>query len=98
MSKIIDETKSLQGWISTAEDVPQTLQGALSEGILYINGEIIIQYDNIYQFPNLGNKSKLYIDKSSNKSYRWNDTDSKYYIIGSDYTDIKIINGGTAND
>ena len=37
----------------------------------------------------------IYIDKETNRSYRWDDDDTKYYCIGSDWQDIKMINGGT---
>lgn len=57
--------------------------------------QIILQYDSILEFPNIGNENTLYIDKSTNKTYRWDDTLVKYYCTGSDYNNINVINGGT---
>lgn len=48
-------------------------------------------------FPNVGNKYVLYIAISENRAYRWDDTELKYYCVGSDYEEIKIINGGNAS-
>lgn len=50
----------------------------------------------INDFPPVGNELCLYIAKDENKLYRWDDTTIKYYCVGSDYNDIKIINGGGA--
>lgn len=60
--------------------------------------EHIIQTDSVLDFPSVGNEKVLYIDKKANKTYRWDDSDLKYYVIGSDYNDIKIINGGSSSD
>lgn len=57
----------------------------------------IILKNNITEFPNIGNEKNVYIAKEENKTYRWDDENLKYYCIGSDYNDIKIINGGNAD-
>lgn len=49
------------------------------------------------EFPNIGRENNIYIDSTENTTYRWNAIDNKYYIIGSNYRDIKIIDGGNAN-
>lgn len=49
------------------------------------------------EFPNVGNEAFLYVDEGANKVYRWNNATMTYCCVGSDYTDIKIINGGNAN-
>ena len=54
--------------------------------------------DSIYKFPNIGNKNYLYIDSSTNTTYRWDETELKYYCVGSDYREIEIIIGGKASD
>lgn len=59
--------------------------------------DVIQEYDSHLNFPNQGKLQTIYIDKQNNKSYRWDNDELKYYIIGSDYHDIKIINGGNAN-
>lgn len=53
-------------------------------------------YDSILNFPNVGKTGNLYIDTSQNKTYRWDDNDLKYYCVGSDYNDIKVISCGDA--
>lgn len=60
--------------------------------------EIITYYDSIYNFPNVGNSNYIYIDKSANKTYRWDDNEIKYYCIGSDYNEIDMIDGGNSTD
>lgn len=52
----------------------------------------VVEYDSQYSFPNIGISSVIYIDKAANKTYRFNQTNNTYYCIGSDYSDIKIIN------
>lgn len=56
------------------------------------------QYATRYEFPNIGNEGVLYSDIGENKTYRWDGTDLKYYCVGSNYEDIKIINGGNSNN
>lgn len=53
----------------------------------------IVTRPSYLNFPITGNEAKLYIDSGANKTYRWNETDLKYYCIGSDYNDISSING-----
>lgn len=54
-------------------------------------------YATRFDFPNSGSESVLYIDESTNKVYRWSDKDLRYYVVGSDYTEIEIIYGGNAD-
>lgn len=60
--------------------------------------EIVITKDTIYEFPSVGNEKCIYISKNENKTYRWSDTDIKYFCVGSDYNDIEIINGGSSSE
>ena len=48
--------------------------------------------------PNVGQEKDLYVAREENKIYRWDEEELKYYSLtsGSDYTDIKIIDGGNA--
>jgi hypothetical protein len=55
--------------------------------------EMVIQEDSFILFPLIGETKYLYIDTSTNISYRWSDTDNKYYQVGSDWHDITMING-----
>lgn len=62
--------------------------------------QVVITANSISEFPKVGNSLCIYLDKSSNSSYRQDDTDVKYYCIGNDYRNITIICGGgslTAN-
>lgn len=52
-------------------------------------------YESLYHFPSVGKENILYIDMTENKTYRWDDANLRYYCIGSDYEDIKIINGNS---
>lgn len=58
--------------------------------------DIIYKCDTFEQLPSVGNETTLYILKDENKTYRWDDIDVEYYCVGSDYNDIKTINGGGA--
>lgn len=58
----------------------------------------IAQHTNYDDFPLAGNESVLYIDRQANRSYRWNQADMHYYVVGSNYDDIVIINGGNAQN
>lgn len=58
----------------------------------------VVTKDYVKEFPNLGNSKNIYIAQKENKVYRWDEANLKYYIIGSDYNDIKVINGGKASD
>lgn len=64
-------------------------------------GTSLIYRTSYSDFPNIGDISNLYIDTTSNTIYRWNDDESKYYMIGSSVQNIidtlEIINGGNAN-
>lgn len=49
------------------------------------------------EFPLNGDVSKLYLDQTANKIYRWDTATKQYVVVGSDYLQIKEINGGNAN-
>lgn len=52
----------------------------------------ILVFHTYLLFPNVGNESTLYIDRSQNKSYRWDALALKYYILNDE--SFEIINGG----
>lgn len=66
------------------------------EWIQLSNKALIVQVSAYSQLPAVGSESCLYVVKNLNKTYRWDDTDNRYYCIGSDYNDINVIDGGTA--
>lgn len=51
----------------------------------------IITKNSYLDFPITGSKDKLYIDKINNKTYRYDEDNLKYYVIGSDYEAIGLI-------
>jgi hypothetical protein len=55
------------------------------------------QYASYLNFPSVGDANILYIDKDSSKVYRWDADDLRYYVAGSNYEDISVINGGLAD-
>lgn len=54
-------------------------------------------YASRLEFPNIGSEAVLYVDESANRVYRWDSLAMTYSCVGSDYTEIEIINGGNAN-
>lgn len=59
--------------------------------------ETVITKDTIYNFPAIGDENCIYIDTTENKTYRWSDSSMKFFCIGSDYNDIRTINGGSSS-
>lgn len=56
----------------------------------------IITASTHLNFPNVGKENVLYISKEENKTYRYDAKDSMYYVVGSDYMAINMIDGGNA--
>ena len=50
-------------------------------------------YDSRVNFPSVGKESTIYIDKTANMLYRWDDENIKYYSVGFSPDDIEIIDG-----
>ena len=50
-------------------------------------------YANHLQFPITGEKDVLYVTTEENKTYRWDENDTKYFCVGSDWEEIDVING-----
>lgn len=66
----------------------------------YVQDEIneardsVLEYDSSLLFPTVGKSNTIYIDMTSNKSYRWSEEDLKYYRLDfDDYMNIQIIDG-----
>lgn len=72
------------------------LIGTLNYDIVDSGGNSILQFKTFGNFPNNGKPNVLYIDQSENTSYRWDQENLKYYIVGTDYNNIKYIQGGTS--
>lgn len=56
----------------------------------------LLSFNSYLEFPTVGKAGTLYLDTASNKLYRWNGDDLHYYVVGSDYLDIKVIDCGNA--
>lgn len=75
----------------------------LEQDVSIINEKIErkIIFDTKFNFPTIGNPESLYIDKSQNRLYRWDDDEQKYVKLGAeaddaDWHNIEIIEGGNA--
>ena len=71
--------------------------GTMEEFLAAITDQPVIFVNSISDLPAIGNTDKLYICKETNKSYRWDDALTQYRVIGSDYNEIDVINGGVSN-
>lgn len=56
----------------------------------------IVLEDSYLKFPVVGNENQIYIDTTENATYHWDEQSVKYYCIGRDYMNVKVINGGSA--
>lgn len=71
------------------DEIKEYIKKAIQE----FSETLVVQEDSFLKFPTVGNVHNIYIDTTSNKTYRWSDAELKYYVVGSDYEDIKIIDG-----
>ena len=76
----------------------------LPNTLYYFNGEWfelnespIVTKDTIYSFPTIGDTYHIYIATKTNRTYRWDDENTKYYCVGSDYDEINVINCGNSS-
>lgn len=74
-----EELKSRVGVVET------TLEDLLQK-------EVVIERESYLLFPTLGEGNTIYIDTNTNKSYRWDATNLKYYILNDE--SFEIIDGG----
>lgn len=51
------------------------------------------EYETFEEFPVTGKEGVIYIAKSDNTMYRWDDTAIKYYEVGNPLNNIKFIDG-----
>lgn len=51
---------------------------------------------SIAALPNIGDRNIIYIVEEENKTYRWDSVEAKYFVVGSDYNEIKLIDGGNS--
>lgn len=84
--------------INADKEIEETYPSVLNQHELRIEkleGQSHIeQFENYLAFPTSGNENICYVDKKTNKFYRWDSKELKYYCIGSDYNQIELVNGG----
>jgi hypothetical protein len=69
----------------------------------YIGESCVVNANTHYDFPSIGRDDVIYKAESEKLLYQWNTTDLKYEVVGKveisgDLADIKLIDGGNAND
>lgn len=99
IEKIKEEIEQMTGDITAAQEeifnlVRKTIE--LDEKI-----EKKVTFDSKFNFPTIGDSGTLYVDKTENRIYRWDDDDSAYVKLGAeaddaDWHNIEIISGGNA--
>ncbi len=67
------------------------------KGLIGESNDTVLEYTSSLQFPTVGKINTIYIDMNGNKIYRWDDDNTKYYCIGSNYEEINLINCGDSN-
>lgn len=69
----------------------------------YIGEDNVVNADTHYDFPSIGRDNVVYKAESERLLYQWNTVELKYEVVGEaeisgDLADIRVINGGNAND
>lgn len=85
----MEKLVSFEGLAVTQTELKKYIDKQIEDSI----AETVVQEDSFLKFPVVGKKDALYIDTTTNKSYRFDEERLKYYIIGTDYEDIKVIRG-----
>lgn len=69
----------------------KSMENKISENSLKIS-----PVTSITGLPSVGDDKTIYIETTNKKIYLWDTKYLKYYCFGSDYENIKTINGGNA--
>lgn len=77
---------SLSGNISVA-----TMSGSLNMAERVYEKEV--EFDNRFEFPSIGNDNMLYVAKDEHKIYIFDTNNLNYVVVGSDYSEIEMIQG-----
>lgn len=56
----------------------------------------LVKKKSIYDFPNVGDENCIYIATDENKTYHFDSNQKHYVVVGSDYSEIDIIDGNTS--
>ena len=89
---INDKNENIEKALNRHKEQIKKIDKKLDSLLNIINekGEIEI-YNSIDELPTTGKENILYICEVENKIYRWDDTNIKYYCVGSNYDEIKEI-------
>lgn len=68
------------------------------DSIVPVGGGGAVQVEALANLPNVGSENTVYFVKDENATYRWDEAGLKYYCTGRDYREIKVINGGSAEE
>ena len=87
---------SLSGSISAAK-MSGSLNGQTGvSGNLHMADRVYVkevEFNNRFEFPSIGNVNMLYVAKDEHKIYIFDANNLNYVVVGSDYAEIKIIQG-----
>ena len=88
--------KKLQGQISVASMSGNLNAGAPMTGALSMAKSVYVkevEFNNRFEFPSIGMDNMLYVAKDEHKIYIFDINTLNYVVVGSDYAEIKIIQG-----
>lgn len=87
----------VEAWIKLA-DIKQIEQINKRIDEIVVGAGGAIQVATLSELPSIGEKNGIYFVIDENATYRWDDTNLKYECVGRDYKEIKLINGGNAEE
>lgn len=82
----ISSKKTIGGSVGAS---PVTLNGSVEKAETTIVKEL--EFNNRFEFPNIGKSDITYIAIDENKVYRFDAQTSTYKCIGSDYNEVEVI-------
>lgn len=84
---VLVKGKKISGAIGSSNSVQGNVNKANN---IYVKQ---VEFNNRFEFPNVGTENMLYVAKDEHKIYLFNSNTLNYEVIGSDYTEIEIIQG-----
>lgn len=86
-----------ESWVKFADQSAiESIYEKIAEIELASTSEVVSVPDR-QSLPNLGKVNAVYFVIDENATYRWDNTQLKYYCVGRNYEEIKIIYGGDAS-
>lgn len=92
---ILKGTLSSEQQLTGSLNVERKICGVVETGV---QESFLLKFDSINAFPSVGRDKFLYTALDTHKTYIWDAVPLGYYIVGSDYEDIKVIHGGNSNE